>query len=233
MPDLKKLVQVFHCRAIGSRKPNRLLNEVCPLFLSSSYGVLYLSAIRSPDRNQQFVDLSFVLGRPPPDLSGGWYRRMADGSLELNQGKNGMMLEKIQAFPPQFKQLCTELIELGRKHSESLPCMEPSIILVNFYSHDSDGLYWHRDNSIQEKKSAKKGVPVVSVSIGDSCDFEYKQKDEDPPEKIRLDSGDVLIFGGPSRLIFHSVSKIYADTCPSELKLPKRGRINLTFRSWK
>jgi len=78
----------------------------------------------------------------------------------------------------------------------------------------------------------KKELLFVSVSIGDACDFEYKMENDDPPQKIRLNSGDVLIFGGPSRMIYHSVTKIYPKTTSKELSIPKPGRINLTYRCW-
>jgi len=188
---------------------------------------------------QQFIDLSFALALPPKGFSGGWYYRnpttksgKSEDELKLTSGDHAMMLEKIQAFPPQFKQLCIELMNLGREQASSLPPMKPSIILVNFYKETSQGLYWHRDNSLQEKASARRGTPVVSVSIGDSCDFEYKMEQEDEAQCIRLNSGDVLIFGGPSRLIYHSVSKIYPKTCPKELVMPQAGRLNLTYRCW-
>jgi len=152
--------------------------------------------------------------------------------LQLTSGDHGVMLEKIQAFPPQFKQLCVDIMTIGQKYSTSLPPMKPTLVLVNYYQENSKGLYWHRDNSLQEKTSARKGIPVVSVSIGDSCDFEYKMESDDPAQTIRLNAGDVLIFGGPSRMIFHSVTKIYPKTTPKELSMPQPGRINLTYRCW-
>ena len=46
---------------------------------------------------------------------------------------------------------------------------------------------------------------------------------------VRLDSGDVLVFGGPARLLFHAVTRIHARRRPKGLHLIP-GRINLTFR---
>ena len=45
--------------------------------------------------------------------------------------------------------------------------------------------------------------------------------------RIRLSSGEVLVFGGASRLAFRGVDRIYPGT--SSL-LPEGGRINLTLR---
>jgi alkylated DNA repair dioxygenase AlkB len=46
---------------------------------------------------------------------------------------------------------------------------------------------------------------------------------------VRLESGDILIFGGPARMLFHSVQKIFPNHRPKGLVLAP-GRLNLTFR---
>ena len=46
---------------------------------------------------------------------------------------------------------------------------------------------------------------------------------------LRLDSGDVLVFGGPARMLFHGVTKIHTNNRPKGLVLAP-GRLNLTFR---
>lgn len=100
----------------------------------------------------------------------------------------------------------------------------------------------HRDKT-ETEESRKQGKPVVSFSIGDTGDFIYEVltgPGGPPLEKtIQLKSGDCLIFGGPSRMIRHAVSRIYPGTSP----LPhiggeegtggfslRCGRLNLTFR---
>ena len=77
-------------------------------------------------------------------------------------------------------------------------------------------------------------IQVLSLSIGASCRFLYKQNEDDKPEEVLLESGDALIFGGPCRYILHAVKRIYdADTAPEWLRLPHPlggGRLNFTFR---
>jgi alkylated DNA repair protein (DNA oxidative demethylase) len=47
-------------------------------------------------------------------------------------------------------------------------------------------------------------VPIISVSLGDSCLFRAGWRTRnDPPRAIGLSSGDVLALGGASRLAFH------------------------------
>ena len=53
-------------------------------------------------------------------------------------------------------------------------------------------------------------------------------KRRDPVDSITLESGDAFVFGGPSRLRYHGVSRITPGTAPRALDLP--GRFNLTLR---
>lgn len=74
----------------------------------------------------------------------------------------------------------------------------------------------------------------MSFSLGDSAEFCYgKERDLEKAEKVTLESGDVLVFGGPARMIFHGVTRIIPKSAPKELvnKTNLRpGRLNLTFR---
>mmetsp|Transcript_22164 Transcript_22164/g.30824 ORF Transcript_22164/g.30824 Transcript_22164/m.30824 type:complete len:132 (-) Transcript_22164:98-493(-) len=108
--------------------------------------------------------------------------------------------------------------------------MIPDVVLVNFYS-DTGNLPWHRDNDAGDKAfmDSSLGKPVVSFSIGDAADFGYKWRHEDPDQVLRLESGDCVLFGGPSRMILHSVLQIHPNTKLRALKM-KKGRLNITFR---
>ncbi|OMO66040.1 Oxoglutarate/iron-dependent dioxygenase [Corchorus olitorius] len=115
-----------------------------------------------------------------------------------------------------------------------LPSMSPNICIVNFYSASGRlGLHQDRDES---PESLQRGLPVVSFSIGDSAEFLYgDQRDVDKAEKVELESGDVLIFGGKSRHIFHGVTAIKPNTAPKALLEEtnlRPGRLNLTFREY-
>jgi alkylated DNA repair dioxygenase AlkB len=95
-------------------------------------------------------------------------------------------------------------------------------------------LFWQDKD--ETRASLDKGLPVVSFSIGETAEFLYGDvRDVDKASKIDLESGDVLIFGGESRLVFHGVSNVKPDTAPSwltdETSL-RPGRLNLTFRKY-
>jgi alkylated DNA repair protein (DNA oxidative demethylase) len=98
----------------------------------------------------------------------------------------------------------------------------PQACLVNFYAASTKmGLHQDRDEEDHE-------TPVVSVSLGDSAVFRIGGLSRrDPTRSITLASGDVLAFGGPSRLIFHGIDRVLAGT---STLLPQGGRINLTMR---
>ncbi|XP_048140165.1 alpha-ketoglutarate-dependent dioxygenase AlkB-like isoform X2 [Rhodamnia argentea] len=116
---------------------------------------------------------------------------------------------------------------------EKLPPMAPNICIVNFYTASGRlGLHQDRDES---EESLRKGIPVVSFSIGDSAEFLYGDERDIKAEKVLLESGDVLIFGGKSRHIFHGVPSILQDSAPKALLEESRlrtGRLNLTFREY-
>jgi alkylated DNA repair dioxygenase AlkB len=86
----------------------------------------------------------------------------------------------------------------------------------------------------ESPESLRAGVPVVSFSIGDAADFAYgPSRDEDRCRVVRLESGDVLVFGGAARMVYHAVRAVHAGTAPPELVLRtnlRPGRLNLTFR---
>jgi DNA oxidative demethylase len=112
------------------------------------------------------------------------------------------------------------LLDAWRDHA-GFPA-PPEACLVNWYEGKAKmGLHQDRD----EQDFA---APVLSVSLGDACLFRFGgTRRSDPTASVKLESGDLLLFGGPSRLCFHGVDRVYAGT--SDL-LPRGGRINLTLR---
>jgi alkylated DNA repair protein (DNA oxidative demethylase) len=99
---------------------------------------------------------------------------------------------------------------------------EPEACLVNVYGAGAR-LGLHQDSDEQTYDA-----PVVSVSLGDTAVFRMGGTTRRAPTRsIRLSSGDVVVFGGASRLIYHGIDRVLAGT--SDL-LPGGGRINLTLR---
>jgi len=79
----------------------------------------------------------------------------------------------------------------------------------------------------QDKDERDFGAPIVSVSLGLPAIFLFGgPKRGDKTMRYRLEHGDVVVWGGPSRLFFHGVAPL-AD---GEHAVMGRQRINLTFR---
>jgi DNA alkylation damage repair protein AlkB len=105
----------------------------------------------------------------------------------------------------------------------------PDICLINFYQADGRmGLHQDKDESAA---SLGAGIPVVSISLGDTARFLFGGlRRRDPIEAMMLESGDVFVFGGEARLRYHGVSRIVPNTAPTALAMA--GRVNLTFRQY-
>ncbi|WP_425081246.1 alpha-ketoglutarate-dependent dioxygenase AlkB family protein [Ruegeria arenilitoris] len=99
---------------------------------------------------------------------------------------------------------------------------DPDCCLINYYGEGARmGLH-------QDKDEADFSWPVLSISLGDDALFRIgNQTRGGKTESIWLNSGDVVIMGGPARLTYHGVDRIRFG---SSKLLPKGGRINLTLR---
>ncbi|MET8163364.1 alpha-ketoglutarate-dependent dioxygenase AlkB [Streptomyces sp. NPDC005329] len=97
------------------------------------------------------------------------------------------------------------------------------IALINFYDGDAR-MGMHRD--AEERSDA----PVVSLSLGDTCVFRFGNPETRtrPYTDVELRSGDLFVFGGPSRLAYHGVPRVLPGTAPAGLGLT--GRLNITLR---
>jgi alkylated DNA repair protein (DNA oxidative demethylase) len=97
----------------------------------------------------------------------------------------------------------------------------PDACLVNRYEPGA------RMSLHQDKDEHDFGAPIVSVSLGLPAIFLFGGlKRSDRPRRFRLEHGDVVVWGGPARLVFHGVAPL-AD---GEHAVLGRQRINLTFR---
>ena len=97
----------------------------------------------------------------------------------------------------------------------------PDACLINRYAVGSKmGL--HQDRDEQDFTQ-----PIVSVSLGLPINFKFGgSKRNSPTTKTELRHGDVVVFGGPSRLAFHGVGTLRRGQHP----LVGPYRFNLTFR---
>jgi len=100
----------------------------------------------------------------------------------------------------------------------------PDVALINYYDNAAKmGL--HQDKDERSK------APVVSVSVGSTCVFRFGNTDNRgrPWTDVELRSGDLFVFGGPTRLAYHGVPRTHPNTADPTLGLPD-GRWNITLR---
>ncbi len=97
----------------------------------------------------------------------------------------------------------------------------PDACLINRYEPGAR-LSLHRDEDERDY-----GAPIVSVSLGVPAVFLWGgDRRSDRPRRIRLESGDVVVWGGPARLAYHGVAPLVDSNHP----LTGRSRFNLTLR---
>jgi alkylated DNA repair protein (DNA oxidative demethylase) len=127
-------------------------------------------------------------------------------------------------LPDSFKRLAVRMAEsVGM-------AIDPDLCIVNYYEAGEGRMGLHQDKD-EGPRSLAAGVPVVSISLGDTARFQFGGvKRKDPVELLPLESGDAFVFGGPARLRYHGVSRIIPNTAPAALGMT--GRFNLTFRQY-
>ena len=97
----------------------------------------------------------------------------------------------------------------------------PDACLINRYEPGAR-LSLHQDRDERDFDE-----PIVSVSLGVPATFLWGGGTRaDRPRRVRLEHGDVVVWGGPARLNFHGVEALRADVHA----LTGNVRFNLTFR---
>ncbi|MDR3400718.1 MAG: DNA oxidative demethylase AlkB [Pandoraea sp.] len=95
----------------------------------------------------------------------------------------------------------------------------PDACLINRYALDAR-LTLHQDRDEREL-----GAPIVSVSLGLPATFLWGGLQRtDRTRRVRLTPGDVVVWGGPSRLVYHGIASVEGSFDAQAV------RYNLTFR---
>lgn len=120
------------------------------------------------------------------------------------------------AMPAAFRALA------GRAAADAgFPGFEPDACLVNRYVAGT------RLSLHQDRDETDYGAPIVSVSLGLPAVFLFGGLHRtDRPHRVPLEHGDVVVWGGPSRLVYHGVMPLAAG----EHATLGAQRVNLTFR---
>jgi len=194
-------------------------------------GAVHVPDWLAPERQRELLEACREWARPPAGLrtvhtpGGGtmtarqvclgwhWYpyayaRTVADGDGA-----------PVKPFPHWLGELASRAV----RDALDVEASGYDIALINFYDGDAR-MGMHRDSD--EKTDA----PVVSLSLGDTCVFRFGNTETrtKPYTDVELRSGDLFVFGGPSRLAYHGVPRVHPGTAPPELGLT--GRLNITLR---
>ena len=120
------------------------------------------------------------------------------------------------AMPQSFRQLAVDAARAaGYEGFEADAC------LINRYQPGAR-LTLHQDRNERDYTA-----PIVSVSLGLPAVFLFGGASrKDRPRRMRLESGDIVVWGGATRLAYHGIASLKDGEHP----LTGRYRINLTFR---
>ena len=119
-------------------------------------------------------------------------------------------------MPDSFKQLATQAANVA-----GFDDFAPDACLINQYKIGAR-MRLHQDKDEQDFSQ-----PIVSVSFGLPANFQFGGFERaDKPIKLLLTHGDVVVWGGESRLRFHGILPLKAGHHPDLGNV----RVNLTFR---
>jgi alkylated DNA repair protein (DNA oxidative demethylase) len=123
------------------------------------------------------------------------------------------------AWPP----MPTEFLTLAKRATAAagFTPFTPDVCLVNRYEPGAR-LSLHQDRDEHDYHQ-----PIISVSLGIPAVFLFGGTERsERPRRIRVENGDVAVWGGPARLFYHGIAPLKPGFDP----LLGNCRINLTFR---
>jgi len=199
-------------------------------------GLFLFQARLSPDAQRDLWNVCEMLAHGPvpmytPTVRGG--RKMSVGMLCLGRHWNPLTYAyeaqrsdfdglPVPPIPDPFRDIARDAAR------EAGFDMSPDLCIMNYYTAEARmGVHQDKD---ERTETIARGVPIVSVSLGDDARFVVGGLTRrEPTRPLMLHSGDVLVMGGASRLRFHGVTRILPDTAPAGTG---PGRFNLTLREW-
>ena len=132
------------------------------------------------------------------------------------------------AFPPWLGDLArravADAVGVDRTVATEPGLFAPDVALVNWYGPGAKmGMHVDNDEVV--------AAPVVSFSVGATGVFRFGNSAGRgrPWVDLPLESGDVVVFGGPARRAYHGVPRILSGTADPAID-GFHGRLNVTVR---
>ena len=106
----------------------------------------------------------------------------------------------VAEFPAWLGELARDGVAAAYGDATRAAAYDPDCALINYYD-EAAKMGMHRDR--EERVDA----PVVSLSVGAACTFRFGNtvNRKAPYTDVELRSGDLFVFGGPSRFAYHGV----------------------------
>lgn len=146
------------------------------------------------------------------------------GQLGWISDRRGYRYEALDPLTGQpWPSLHADIQQLAATASQAagLPLLVPDACLVNRYA-AGIGMGLHQDRDEHDLTA-----PIVSVSLGLQARFRFGGLQRSAPTRsVLLQHGDVVVWGGVSRLAFHAITPLR----PGHHPLTGSCRINLTLR---
>ena len=143
----------------------------------------------------------------------GWVSERSGYRYDVHDPETGRAWPEM---PAAFLDLAARAAAAG-----GFPGFVPNSCLINRYAPKT------RLSLHQDRDEGDFSAPIVSVSLGLPAVFLFGGlKRSDRPRRIRLENGDVVVWGGPARMTYHGVAPLADGSDP----LTGNCRINLTFR---
>ena len=196
---------------------------------------VHLPAVLAPEEQRRLAAQCLAIGNGPsgwyvPRVRGGGLMRVRMVCLGRHWNARTYRYEAVRSDHDgrAVAPLPDNLADLASRVAAAAGMrLVPDVCILNYYEAGGRmGLHQDKD---ERPETLAAGVPIVSLSIGDTANFViggFTRKE--PKTRVRLASGDGFVFGGRSRLRYHGVVSILPGTGPPGRGFP--GRFNLTFR---
>lgn len=150
------------------------------------------------------------------DIDGNW-------NFFRHRGRKFSNLNKYE----DYVKLTTLKIKTQIESIDSTLVWKPFTHMLTLWYPNNRGIGEHRDS--YGGNDGDEGAPVYSLTLGNSCIFEYKLVGTKNKISVELHSGDIIVFGGEQRLMYHGVKSVKQGSFT--LKENFDARINLTLRT--